>query len=310
MSSEDQLLCNQPISYDLFQEIDPEESVAGETKSYLKNDSSDPDQRKLVAYRRSKSSYIVSVEMVLCVHGWENPEKTQPMSLMVFDYQIHYNQRGHRVASVRTEFNFTETKQNEAGDRARPQVRAYAPFELETRWNETEAEVRKQIHGDVNIGVDNVAKVEVNPGVEREVQHKQKYFDKGTACKLFDEKTQDLNGVQWYLEQNDRQDQGVSSNFSVAILVARSSHAKFEGRFLIRLEAGPGEDLKAGIQRFFSRAEDAPVILNPQRAPEGSKWAQYADKINMDHLGQLAEHDQLTKLVEAWGVDLGSFTPS
>lgn len=106
MVSEETLLNEGPLPYNLFEEINPPDAIAGETKT--SNDPPNQLQREVVTYRDVTSDFSFSVEMPLCVHGWENPDKKQAMSLMVFDYTMIYTKRDHFVKSVKTSFSFDE----------------------------------------------------------------------------------------------------------------------------------------------------------------------------------------------------------
>ena len=152
MTSQEAFLSGESTLFVLREEEDPPESIAGETKT--NNVPKDEQQRRVVTFRDFESGLMASVEMVLCVHGWENPDKKQAMSLMVFEYTLHYTKTDHYIRSVRTEFVFDERTVSTAlgGERANPEVLAYAPFEKELRWNETTADVKNERHGDAKGG--------------------------------------------------------------------------------------------------------------------------------------------------------------
>lgn len=301
-----------PASFILYEEVNPPDAVVGETKT--KNNPPNQPQRPVVTYRGIESDFKVSVEMALCVHGWNTPEKKLPMSLMVFDYRLLYAKRDHHVASIKTQFTFNEAQSPKAvaqvgAARAEPQVVAYAPFERKVTWNETEADVKTQGYGSGKVGWNSGVTAELGGGGQKEVSHIQRCFAQGQASRQYNNKNGKWDRVFWFLQQNDRQGDGVPPTFSVAILLRRASQAKFEGTFSIRLEAGLWEDIKSGLKRFFSKVEDDPVNFDPQREPEGGKWANFIDHIDTENLGQLAADDELIKLVEVWGIDLGAFGP-
>lgn len=311
MTSQEALINGGSTPFMLLEEEDPPEAVAGETKT--KNVPPTEEQRPVITYRGIDSDLTASVEMVACVHGWRKPDKEQAMSLMVFDYKLHYTKRDHHISSVKTEFIFEEETVpagSQVGKaRADPEVVAYAPFERELRWNETESDVKNQGHADVKLGVNSLVTFELSGGGEREISHRQKHFDQGMASRKFNNKSRKWDRVFWFLQQNGSQGHGVPSEFSVAILLKRSSNAKYKGTFGLRVEAGLWEDLGSGIRRFFRKAEDDPVNFNPQRKPEGSKWEDIRNNIDEENLGALAKGDELVKLVEVWGLDLGAFRP-
>ncbi|KAL2046275.1 hypothetical protein N7G274_001722 [Stereocaulon virgatum] len=309
MTSQEAFLSGESTLFVLREEEDPPESVAGETKTH--NVPKNEQQRGVVTFRDSEPGLTVSVEMVLCVHGWENPDKQQAVSLMVFDYKLHYTKGDYYIRSVETEFVFDEMTVSTAlgGERANPEVLAYAPFEKELRWNETTADVKNERHGDAKVGGNYIATAEVSAGGAKEISHQQKYFDRGVASRKYNNKSRRWDRVSWFLQQNGIQGHGVPSTFSVAILLRRASDPMYTGTFDLRVEAGLWENLKSGIRRFFRKTEDDPVIFNPKRRPEGSRLMKVQKDIDEEKLGALAKDDELIKLVKVWGLDLESFGP-
>ena len=83
----------------------------------------------------------------------------------------------------------------------------------------------------------------------------------------------------------------------------------YTGTFDLRVEVGFWENLKSGIRKFFRKTEDDPVIFNPKRRPEGSRWVKVQKDIDEEELGALAKDDELIKLVKVWGLELESFGP-
>ena len=301
MLTQQALLDGGGITFELCEEENPPEATSGETKT--NNDPPNQPQRPTTTYRGVKSNLKASVEMVACVHGRDNPNSDQAMSLMVFDYRLNYAVRDNYIASVMTKFIFKDSEIGEGG--ANPQVVAYAPFEREMRWNKTEADVKVESHWDAKIGVSYIASADAGGGVKREVLHQQRYFDRGQAGREFEKGKWDR--VWWFLQQNDSQNHGLASTFSVAILLKRSSNSAFQGSFQLRLEAGLWQGFKSGVRRFFRIKEDDPINFDPQRGPEGRKWEKFRKNIDPGNLGTLAEDDELVKLAEVWDPDLGTF---
>lgn len=311
MVSQEALLNGGPLSFTLLEEHNPPEAIDGETKT--RNVPANQSQREVVTYRDVTSDFSVSVEMPLCVHGWENADRKQAMSLLVFDYSIMYAKRDHFVKSLKTTFIFdeaafpAEARPGEAP--ASPSVVAYAPFERQMEFNKTEADIKSRVHAGANLGINYGASAEASGGVESETSHTQKFFTRGQAGRKFRNKTGKWEGVFWYLQQNESQGDGVPSTFSVAILLKRASNANFKGTFFIRAEAGLWADWKSGYRRIFSKEGDDPVNFDPQMEEKGRKWETHKDKISQDDLGLLEKDGKLTELVEVWGVDLGAFSP-
>ena len=307
--SQEALLNGSPLSFTLLEEHNPPEAIGGETKTY--NVPADQLQREVVTYRDVTSDFSVSVQMPLCVHGWETAEKKQAMSLMVFDYRLIYTKRDHFVKSIKTAYLFDEAAfpaEARSGEGpASPSVVAYAPFETLMEWNKTEGEVKNQAHADAKIGINYGASAELSAGGEREISNTQKFFTRGQAGRRFNNRTGRWEGVFWFLQQNESQGDGVASTFSVAILLKRASNANFKATFSIRAEAGGWADWKSGCKRIFSKKEDDSVNFDPQLEANGHKWETHKDKISLDNLGLLEKDGKLTELVEVWGLDLGTF---
>ncbi len=310
MVSQETLLNQGPLTYNLFEEINPSDAIAGETKT----DNHPPNevQREVVTSRKVTSDFSFSVVMPLCVHGWENPDKEKAMSLMVFDYEMLYTKRNNFVKSVKMSFTFDEAafpaeERSEEG-RSNPRVEAYAPF-AGLAWNKTEADVKKQSHVDAKIGANYGGSLETSGGEQKEISHTQKFFTRGQAKREYNNKTGKWDQVVWYLQQNESQRDGIPSTFSVAVLLERASNANFRGTLSIRAEAGLWENFKSGWPRFFSIKEDDPVNFDPQKEEKGQKWETYKDKISTDNLGLLARDHKLIGLAEVWGSDLGTFAP-
>ena len=312
MGSKETLLDGGSLLISLYEEQNPPEAIDGETKTF--NFPPNQSQREVVTYRKVTKDLSISVQMPLCVHGWENAEKKQAMSLIVFDYRLTYAKREHVVKSIKTSFVFDEAvfpaKERPDEGPASPSVVAYAPFETPMAWNRTEAEVKNRTHVDAKAGASYMASAELSAGRDRDISHTQKYFTRGLADREFNVNTGKWTGVYWFLQQNDSQDDGVPSTFSVAILLKRASSANFKGTFDIRTEAGRWPDLKSHARRFFRTREDDPVNFDPQEPKKGQKWETLKEKISQDNLGLLQKDGKLTELVDIWGSDLGSFAPS
>ena len=311
MVSQETLLNGGSILCTLLEEQNPPEAVGGETKT--SNFPANQSQRDVVTYRDVTSDFSVSVEMPLCVHGWEKPDRKQAMSLMVFDYKVIYTKRDHFVKSVKTLFNFDEAAfpaEGRSGEGpSNPNIVAYAPFERPMKWNKTEADITDQAHVEFKLGASYGVSAELSADGGKEISHTQKFFTRGQAGRQYNNRAGRWDRVVWYLQQNESQGDGVPVTFSVAILLKRASNANFKGTFFIRIEAGRLENLVSGWRRMFSKKEDDPVNFDPQNEEKGQKWETHKDNISQENLGLLEKDGELTKLVEVWGLDLGTFAP-
>jgi hypothetical protein len=308
------------IDDDFYYEEDPEENV--ETGGFRTHNPEDNRfQRRFIRLSPTKSKFQKRVEMILCIHGWEDATRKQPMSLLVFDCHLSCSERKYRFQSARIWFQFGEdsfapSTNNDA--KASPEVVAYAPFAKTTKWNVTEAEIRRKLAGGGKVGVDYVAKVEGNLDGEKEVSSTRKHFDRGTCGPVLDEKSGKVVGTQWYMEQNDLQKYGVAPDFKLALLIKRTNQAdgkgvNFQGVFDMRVEAGFQHDVDEGIRRFLRlyKPEDDPVYFDPDlddhiRGSDAKKMVESVKKdasggVLKDSAGQeikIVRKDSLGELVD------------
>ena len=300
-----------PALFTLYEELEPPDAVAGELKT--RNPPEDSFQRKVVTYRGQKSDFKVLVELAACVHGWRTPDHKEAMTLMVFDYELHYTKKNHFVDSVKTEFKFGEVDSSIKGQAGQvspdPEVMAYAPFGTTKEWDESAADMEQKMSVNTSISGQFVGKADVGGSIDRKNQHEQKFFNRGEASRELNNRTNKWDRVYWFLQQNDSQQRGVPPSFTVAILLKRASMSRFQMTFDIRLDAGLWENMKSRTKRFFSRKEDDPVYFDPEKLPTGTKWEKFKRDIKQDNLGALMEGDKLTNLVSVWGVELGTFGP-
>src|SRR4029077_14216404 len=84
----------------------------------------------------SQSPFKKTVRMILCIHGWDGPEHSQAMSLMVFHFHLSCNKENARYSSARIWFTFGEHiagNSDDAGDtedaEAIPEVVSWAPLD-------------------------------------------------------------------------------------------------------------------------------------------------------------------------------------
>ena len=290
------------INDDFYYEEDPEENE--ETGGFRTHNPEDNRfQRQFIRLSPTKSKFQKRVEMILCIHGWEDATRKQPMTLVVFDCHLSCSERKYRFQSGRIWFQFGEDSFAPGSNidaKASPEVVAYAPFTKTAKWNETEVEIRRKLGGGGKVGVDYGAKVEGNVDGEREVSFTRKHFDRGTCGPILDEKSGKVVGTQWYMEQNDLQKYGVAPDFKLALLIKRSNQedgkgVNFQGVFDMRVEAGFQHDVEEGIRRFLRlfRPEDDPVYFNPDLDDHirGSEAKKIVESIKRDSSGQILKDD-------------------
>jgi hypothetical protein len=293
---------------ELMEDVDPSIDQGGRLKT--RNPKKDPRQRRFVHVADTRSKFKKTIEMVTCLHGWTSAEKTKAMTLIIIRFHLSCSARNHHYKTATIRFSFGEKKGSPR--KANPTVVAYAPFVEFSRYNETEVArtIRKSL--EVSLGVDKYVTGEGKASMEQEEAYTRKYFDKGTANPIIDE--EDANrmlGVEWYLEQNEKQADGVSPDFRVAVLLERDvykdgSQAQFIGQIELDTEAGMWEDFKQGTRRLFGRPEDEEIIFDPslpgQAAGKVGKALLAAVKQYENNLVALDEGDELVGLCSVYGL--------
>lgn len=250
-----------------YEELGPEFSEAlGAFK--ITNPDGDRFQRPMILVSPKASNFKKAVELVLCIHGWEDPSKKVPMTLVVLGVNLYCYARDFRFQSVRILLSFGEDETRPPNlAAARPVVVAYAPFVRQEHWNSSEAEYTKNPSYGTSGGVSYVANVKGTASREGTVSHTRRHFDKGSAHRMYDKGTGRVHGVEWYYEQNNVQRYGVKPTFHLAALVKRSPQegpksSTFTANFDMQVEAGLMHDFNEGHHRIFrlKRPEDDPLF--------------------------------------------------
>ncbi|QYS93799.1 hypothetical protein H0G86_001167 [Trichoderma simmonsii] len=280
-------------------------------------------QRQMIHISPTKSKFKKTVELVLCIHGWENPDRKVPMTLVVVGVNLSCHARNFRFQSLRIRLRFSEDNQRSRANafEARPQVVAYAPFVQEQRWNTTVANVNDNREFGGKLGVNQFAQTEMSASRKAEVSYMRKHFDRGSAHPLYSGQKAITNGVEWYCEQNELQKYGILPNFHLAVLLERSHHEgnaaiPFQAEFDMWTEAGFMHDFEQGLRRAFRllRPEDDPVYFDPSKEkPDVYGVAGVGEKllenIRTDNLGALRKGMLLSKLIDSAGGALAGLEP-
>ncbi|SPO03472.1 uncharacterized protein DNG_06155 [Cephalotrichum gorgonifer] len=268
------------------------------------NPGGDRWQRVYIHISPKMSRFKKTVQMILCLHGWETPAKTQPMTLLIFSVKLNCHSSNFRFQSVRMWLAFDED--NKAvppnTEKASPAIVGYAPFVRDEMWNESSEDiVEKNAYGG-ELGVEHMAAAKANTSKEKERSYTRKHFDRGSADPLVDAEQR------LYMEQNKLTDYGVKPHFHLAVLLKRS-HSQtdpakpisFSGVFDMQAEAGFIHDFEQGARRLFrlGRQEDEAIYFDGETdrvtGREGAKISQRVDK---ERLGELLEGDHLSKLLD------------
>ena len=305
----------EPITLALHEDSTPSEDAA-EGSFKTRNPENNKWQRQYVHIETKQSKFKKTVEMVLCVHGWENSSRSQAMSLLVFRLQFSCTDSSSRykTASVSFDFGNYEDKASGQTDKATPNVVAYGPFNKTTRWNDVKADLKRNLNGGGEVGVDYMANAKMNAAVQWEISYQGKYFDEGSSYPIYDDKTAVTKGVEWHLKGKklpDSASQAIEPDLLVAVLLKRDSMPNgegipFTGTFNMRLEAGLLHDLQQGRRRFFVpwKPEDEAMNFDPSCADHvrGDDGNNCMKKIDKENLGKLASGNVLTALCEIPGL--------
>jgi hypothetical protein len=175
----------------------PENAAEGGFRT--RNPEKDKWQRQYVHIADKKSKFKETIEMVLCVHGWEDPSHSQAMSLLVFRLHFSCSDSSSRYKAATVWFDFGNYEDKDSGQTAKatPNVVAYGPFNKTKRWNEVKAELKRQLNAGGEIGVDHIANAKANAGGQWEISYQGKYFDEGSATPNYIDRTGITEGVQW-----------------------------------------------------------------------------------------------------------------
>ncbi|KAL7933622.1 hypothetical protein V8C35DRAFT_327589 [Trichoderma chlorosporum] len=305
----------------LYEEQNPDasESLGGFRTS---NPQSNRFQRKMIYVSEKKSRFKKTVELVLCVHGWKAPDRKDPMTLVVLGVSLSCHDRDSRFQSVRIKLHFDEDDKRHPTDavKADPQVVAFAPFVQQEQWNTTAASVKDNSGYGGKLGVNQFGQAEANANKSSEISYTRKHFDRGSAYRLYDDRTGRIHGVEWFCQQNELQNYGVMPQFHLAILLERSHHEgkaiPFKAVFDMWAEAGFKHDFRQGLRRAFRvlRPEDDPVYFDPSmETPAVNGVAGVGERllksIQIDNLGALADGVMLRQLIKSAEGSLAGLEP-
>ncbi|KAL7915822.1 hypothetical protein GGI35DRAFT_430747 [Trichoderma velutinum] len=257
-----------------YEEINPDssESLGGFKTS---NPEGNRFQRQMIHVSSAKSRFKKTVELILCCHGWKNPDKKDPMTLIVLGVNLSCHDRSSRFQSVEIRLRFGEDDQRDPVDtvEACPQVVAYAPFVQEERWNTTAANVNDSREYGGRLGVNQFGDTEISASKKAEVSYMRKHFDRGSAYRLYDDRTGRIYGVEWYCEQNRLENYGVLPNSTWRFLLR--DHTMGTGLFHSELNSICG--LRLALDMIWNRVcavllgvRDQRTILSILILPKGN----------------------------------------
>ncbi|KAI1119695.1 hypothetical protein F5Y10DRAFT_273844 [Nemania abortiva] len=231
------------------------------------------DDGGLLYYKDDYSGFTTSVERVLCIDGLEIDTQKQAMTLLVLKIVVASNTE-EKVSSVVATLNPTDQKK---GEKANPDVVAWAPFKGMTRSNETQPSVK------------------VGTGYEYEVAWTQTYFDEGHAYPTMSPTTGRRSGVRWVFKANPIQVMGVPPEMFVGILFKRETSAPYLVNFDIRVKGGKTHNLIEGVAKTMGLGpgRSKPLLVSPSSKPVTRYEGEYMlPQVDGKNLGkQRAEGD-------------------
>ena len=288
-----------PVSYDLFEEVNPPEFLAGELKS--RQASEEEWEPEVIKYEGRNAKWKTSIEMVLCVHGWEKPDKTKPMSLILFEVGMYCLEPHQHYKAIHTWFTFEGESE--------PQVLSYAPFDRTKIWAESEQNisVTKDLNAKLSLRPLSMGGVDVTPSFQMKKDWKRISFARGSASREFNIKTHRWDKIWWFLEENELQERSLPDCLNLAVLVKRKNDAPFSASFAIRTQTTPLRGIFGGVRRIFSRQADKPVPFLPSKEPHGRKWEKVKALIHVDQLGNWNKEGSLIPLINISGLELSVF---
>jgi len=281
-------------------------------------------QRRYIHLADKKSKFKKTVEMVLCVHGWETPSHEQAMTLLVFRLHFTCSDAAARYKSATVWFEFGNYDEKDKGNesstsaKANPDVVAYGPFNKTARWDKVKAELKRKITLGGEAGVDYMANAKLNASGEWEISYPSSFFHQGTANPILNDNTGITEGVEWNLkgkELPDNYSQSIEPDLLIAILLKRNTlpggePIPFTGTFDMRLKAGLWEDISQGVQKIFVpwKLTDEAIYFNPA-VPDhvyGEDGKRCLALVDRENLGTLASDEMLVGLCSFPG--LGAVT--
>jgi hypothetical protein len=258
------------------------------------------DDGGLVYYSDEETGFTVSVERLLCVDGWEDSTKKQAMTLIVLKVMVASNS-AEKISSVVARLELVDTKK---GEKAKPDVEAWAPFKNLEKSNETQAQVTTTYNANAQAGGSGGgATATISAGYEYEISWTQSYFDEGHAYPVMSTITGRRSGVRWVLKANPQQRQGVPPEMFVGILLKREKQVPYLLKFDIRVKGGLLHDLKRGIEKVLGLGPgcNKPYLVRPSSTPVTRYEGEYMlQRVHSDKLGDLRAKGDPTNLTLVW----------
>lgn len=256
-------------------------------------------QRPSTTDRGRETKFKVQANLHTCVHGILNNSSNPKVraSLIVLEYQLKCLEPQSSFESIHTKLTFRENSTKGTHEvPSRPHVKQTEPFSTSERWDVTTEVVASDSHleGTAGVGFGPVT-LEGTAGGGRESAHEQLHFIEGDTGRHFNKDTQVYDEAWWNIVQNQSQKHGVPRNFRVAVLLERSSDAKFEATFALEVHAGFRYAASKAWNWLRGRAQgDDPIVFDPAQPPQGDTTG-VADPSNLESV-------DLAALCPVWGL--------
>lgn len=249
-----------------------------------------------VIYDRRKSRHCVTVKRLLWAdglgHSIVNGEKSttkQDMTLVILKIVLApYIPEKEKFWHMRLSLIFEDMDQSGINQ---PQVLAWAPGTGTTGRNGAATHHEKSGEKERNVEVDNsVTSATVTWSSEGAVSWDQTSFEKKRSSPMLNPKTNNLNGVSWYVEQYDSGNVGDTQELFAAVLLSRPTAEPYLARFEINARVNTKEDVRNktvslfGLESFHTEPFKITPRANQVCCYEGKYIWKCIDINNLDKL--------------------------
>jgi hypothetical protein len=281
-----------PTEYSIYEDL----SQGAHLKTT--NDPSDPYQRDVITSRGRKSQFKALVTLTSCVHGHLDSSVNNPVpaTLVILHYELHCLSGRHKFDTAYTELEFSNEVRTSPPNE--PHVIALAPFHQTATANERTTEVVRNSGSRLEgVGADVLgigAHIYGNVGTAVEEMYEQRHFQLLQASREMSRYASAGPNIVWWnmraTQHPGEKSEGIPPVLRVAALVQRKDYAKFQAKFLLRLEAGVWYRAGASWKNFWGIGSDDPILFDPSRDPVGGEG------IDKDNLGKLMTGTDLQTL--------------
>lgn len=227
-----------------------------DSRGELKTQYSSKDNGGLIYDREDDGGFSISFERILQVDGWscgaeavtENTPR-EAMTLMVSKLTVTCTRPKRCVRSVKSRLKFERL---ERSDKPGPEVVAWAPFRELEKTNQTNVNEKQTTTTDIHAGFKgDGAEVGTSRTKVKEISFERKYFARAFAAATMN-KAGKRGGVQWCMQQNEKQKDGVVPTIYTAVLLSRATlEEPYIVESKIQINGGTLYDLKNDTLDFF-----------------------------------------------------------